>query len=170
MDMTTEPRAESSKEIPHSADFQNGWTTQLHADIAVAVSHAAPVLITAPMPSTDAIVQAIVSSHHHVETPEMLSHEVGEGELANALAEGRRVAARHGRAILWLKEVHRLAADAQRSLMGEMTEEMTEGETLQIIASSTADLFDYVNSGAFDARLFYRLNTVHIVVPKEDDA
>lgn len=165
--MTTEPRTEHFEEILNSADFQGGWTKNLHADIAVAVNHATPVLITAPLPCAQAIVQAIVSSHYHVETPEMLSHEVGEGDLADALAEARRVAARDGRAILWLKEVHRLETAAQQSLMGEMTEEVEDREMLQIIASSTTDLYQYVRSGAFDARLFYRLNTIHIVVPPE---
>ena len=166
--MTREPRPETFEEIPHSADFRDGWTRQLHADIAVAASHAIPVLITAPMPCAQAIVQAIVSSHHLVETPEIVSYEVGTGDLGDALAEGRRVAARHGRAILWLKEVHRLESDAQRSLMGEMTEETADSDVLQIIASSTADLYEYVNAGAFDDRLFYRLNTVHIVVPPDE--
>src|SRR5262245_36319237 len=167
MDMTREPRPASVEEILHSADFPDGWTQQLHADIAVAASHAIPVLITAPMPCAQAIVQAIVSSHLLVDTPEIVSYEVGTGELADALAEGRRVAARHGRTILWLKEVHRLESEAQRSLMGEMTEEMSGDDALQIIASSTAQLFDYVSAGEFDAGLFYRLNTIHIVVPPE---
>lgn len=167
MDMTREPRTESFEEIPHSADFRHGWTRQLHADIAVAVSHATPVLITAPMASAQAIVHAIVSSHHYVETPEMVSCEAGTSELTEALAEGRRIAAQHGHAILWLQEVHRLETDAQRWLMGEMTEEAADREIVQIIASSTADLYQYVNDGAFDARLFYRLNTIHIVVPPE---
>ena len=93
------------------------------------------------MPCAQAIVHAIVSSHHHVESPEMVSYEVGKGELADALAEGRRAAARRGRAVLWLKEVHRLESDAQRSLIGEMTEDPADSEILQIIASSTADLY-----------------------------
>ena len=165
--MTRDPRTESFAETPLSADFRDGWTRELHADIEVAVSHATPVLITAPMPCAQAIVHAIVSSHHQVESPEMVSYEVGEGELADALAEGRRAAARHGRAVLWLKEVHRLENAAQQSLMGEMTEDSADSEILQIIASSTADLYEYVNAGSFDARLFYRLNTIHIVAPAE---
>jgi len=168
MDMTRDPRTESFEEIPLSADFRDGWTREVHADIAVAVSHATPVLITAPMACAQAIVDAIVSSQHHVESPEMVSYEVGNGELADALAEGRRAAARHGRAVLWLKEVHRLESDAQRSLMGEMTEDPTDSEILQIIASSTADLYQYVNAGSFDAQLFYRLNTIHIVAPPSE--
>ena len=166
--MTREPGTESFAEIPLSADFRDVWTREVYADIAVAVSYAAPVLITAPMPCAQAIVQAIVSSHHHVESPQMVSYEVGNGELAEALAESRRAAARHGRAVLWLKEVHRLEREAQRSLMGEMTEDPAESEILQIIASSTADLYQYVNAGTFDAQLFYRLNTIHIVVPQQD--
>ena len=165
--MTREPRTESFAEIPLSADFRDGWSQELYADIAAAVSHAAPVLITAPMPCAQAIVHAIVSSHHHMESPEIVSYEVGKGELADALAESRRAAARHGRAVLWLKEVHRLEREGQRSLMGEMTEDPADSEVLQIIASSTADLYQCVNAGAFDAQLFYRLNTIHIVVGQD---
>src|SRR5262245_14366460 len=86
-DMTTEPRPEPPEEIPRFADYLNGWTRQFHADIAVAVNHATPVLITAPMPCAQAIVQAIVSSHHRMETPEIVSYEAGTGELSEALAE-----------------------------------------------------------------------------------
>jgi transcriptional regulator of acetoin/glycerol metabolism len=52
--------------------------------------------------------------------------------------------------------------------MGEMTEDPTDSEILQIIASSTADLYQYVNAGSFDAQLFYRLNTIHIVAPPSE--
>jgi hypothetical protein len=159
--------AETLEEPPHSLDFSDAWTRQLHADIAVAVSHAAPVLITATMPCAWAIVQAIVTSHLHKERPEILSYDAGVGDVNNLIAEGRRAAARHRRAILWLKEIHRLELEAQRSLMAAMAGETTESEQLQIIASSTADLFDYVNAGVFDAQLFYRLNMIHIVVPAE---
>lgn len=165
--MTRDPGTESFEEIPHSADFLDGWTRQFQADIAVAVNHATPVLITAPTGCAQAVVQAIVSSHYQLEAPEMVSYEAGTGRLADALAEGRRLAARKGRAILWLKEVHRLETEAQESLMGEMTEDATHSDVLQIIASSTADLYQCVNAGAFDDRLFYRLNTVHIVVPPD---
>jgi Sigma-54 interaction domain len=161
--MTREPRPEIFEENPYLADFQSGWAKHLDDDIAAAVDHAAPVLITAPMPCAAAIVQAIVSRDG---TPEILSYEAGVGDVSDAMAEGRRAAARNGRAILWLKEIHRLEADAQRSLIEKMSGEVTEEERLQIIASSTADLFQYVNAGAFDARLFYRLNTIHIMVPK----
>jgi len=163
--MTRDPATESFGQISHSADFFDGWTRQLHADIEVAVNHATPVLITAPTGCAQAVVHAIVSSHHHLEAPGIVSYEAGTGELAEALAEGRRLAARKGRAILWLKEVHRLEIEAQKSLMGEMTEDVRHSDVLQIIASSTADLYECMNAGDFDERLFYRLNTVHIVVP-----
>jgi transcriptional regulator of acetoin/glycerol metabolism len=119
------------------------------------------------MPCASAIVQAIVTSHLHRETPEILSYDAGVGDVEHLIAEARQAAARHGRAILWLKEVHQLESEAQRSLIAAMAGETTEDERLQFIASSTADLFDYVSSGAFDDRLFYRLNTIHIVVPAE---
>lgn len=164
--MSRERHTETFEENPDSADFRT-WTRHLHADIAVAVSHAAPVLITAPMPCASAIVQAIVTSHLHKETPEILSYDAGVGDVEHLIAEGRQAAARHGRAILWLKEVHQLEAEAQRTLIAALAGQTTDGERLQIIASSTADLFDYVNAGAFDAGLFYRLNTIHIVVPPE---
>jgi transcriptional regulator with PAS, ATPase and Fis domain len=35
----------------------------------------------------------------------------------------------------------------------------------RIVASSSISVCDYVRRGRFDARLFYRLNAIHIVVP-----
>jgi DNA-binding NtrC family response regulator len=34
------------------------------------------------------------------------------------------------------------------------------------VASSSVSLFDRVQQGAFDARLFYRLNVVHVVASR----
>jgi transcriptional regulator with PAS, ATPase and Fis domain len=40
-----------------------------------------------------------------------------------------------------------------------------EEDVPRIVASSSIALRDYVLDGRFDARLFYRLNIIHIVVP-----
>ena len=88
------------------------------------------------------------------------------GNLISTLADARRAAARRRPATLWVKEIHRLDRKAQQALAADMAnwKVWTSGR-LRIISSSTADLFEYVRAGTFDAGLFYRLNNIHIVVP-----
>ena len=86
-------------------------------------------------------------------------------DIVSMFTEGRRAAAR-GSAILWLREIHRLEARGQRTLASELMSEIAkEDRNLRVITSSTASLFDSVAAGRFDAQLFYRLNTIHIIVP-----
>ena len=58
-----------------------------------------------------------------------------------------------------LRDIHKLDADGQAALLDTL--EATTGEQ-QIICTASASLPALVASGRFDARLYYRLNTVCI--------
>lgn len=64
--------------------------------------------------------------------------------------------------ILLLQEVHALSPNEQAEIDGRLAELSAAGP--RIIASSSAPLFKRVQEGAFDERLFYRLNVIHLVV------
>ena len=64
--------------------------------------------------------------------------------------------------VVLLREIHSLTPAQQMWL----TQVLEAGDTgcSRIIASSSVSLFNRVQEGLFDARLFYRLNVVHLVV------
>jgi DNA-binding NtrC family response regulator len=68
--------------------------------------------------------------------------------------------------ILLLQEVHALSRNEQTEIDSRLAEIKTFARNagIRIVASSSAPLFERVQNGAFDARLFYRLNVIHMVV------
>jgi transcriptional regulator of acetoin/glycerol metabolism len=77
-------------------------------------------------------------------------------------AEGQRAR------ILLLQEVHLLAPGEQARLAAHL-ERMRLGPrpTIRILSSSSVWLFERVQHHAFSEDLFYRLNTIHVVIPRD---
>lgn len=68
--------------------------------------------------------------------------------------------------ILLLQEVHALSLTDQAEFEDRLAELRTSRRAngIRIIASSSAPLFERVQEGSFDERLYYRLNVIHMVV------
>ncbi len=70
---------------------------------------------------------------------------------------------------LFLQEVGRLSPASQARLADHLAELRMHGGgrrvRRRVMASSSETLLDRVNAGTFDARLFYRLNVIHLVLP-----
>jgi sigma54-dependent transcription regulator len=167
--MTSESTMAPISGPPMPPHVPNNSSHQLAADIKLAARCTAPVLITAPVDDTLPIVLAIAARNHHESsgpaTIVTCDPAAGDDVAAAIAATGRNGAAKGG-AILWLKEVHALGSSEQAAVMDLLGGRGgAPGRTPRVIASSTVDLFDRVAAGAFDARLFYRLNTIHIVAP-----
>ena len=149
--------------IDHQEPHARGH--HLHAEIDLAAGRTAPVLITAPPGCAATIVQAIAARSHRDLIPVAAPHAGAADDVLTAIAENRLGIRTARAAILWLKEVHRLNAAQQTAAM-----KLVEAGTGQvrpaarIVASTSVDLFELVERGSFDARLFYRLNTIHLVV------
>jgi hypothetical protein len=138
---------------------------QLESDIKVAVRHRVPVLITAPVDDATTIVRAIAESIQHRPAAEVVTCDSATCDDIVAAIAGSGHGSGTGRdTIVWLKDVHGLKPTEQAVTMDLLTAWRTD-RMPRIIASSSVDLFDLVKAGAFDARLFYRLNTIHIIVP-----
>jgi len=69
---------------------------------------------------------------------------------------------RHASEILLLREVHALSAENQAVLADLIDSARTASRRPRLIASSSMPLYDRVQDGTFDVRLFYRLNTISI--------
>ena len=138
-------------------------------DITLAAMFLAPVLITAPPADALRIVQAIAARERRGRTREVLACDASAGDdVIGTIAENReRIATDCGTAILWIGEVQALRPRDQSALMKLLAfpNSGREADAPRIVASSSVALCDYVRKGRFDARLFYRLNIIHIVVP-----
>ena len=69
-----------------------------------------------------------------------------------------------------LREVHALGEAEQAEIarvVGDTGSPCSNAP--RIISTSSVSLFDRVRKGAFDERLFYRLNVMHIVVKEKAD-
>jgi DNA-binding NtrC family response regulator len=69
-------------------------------------------------------------------------------------------------AIVLLQEVHALSLSEQAEVDDRLAEIRASRRAagVRFIASSSMPLFEKVQEGAFDERLFYRLNVIHLVV------
>jgi len=140
---------------------------ELEAEISVAARSGSPVLITAPPGYALSIVRAIAARDHRGQAAILTCDSVAGDDVITAIADNTLgVVTDCGSAILWLKEVHALKSDEQAAVMDLIARQPVRrnGEGPRIVTSSSVDLFDRVAKGLFDAGLFYRLNTIHIVV------
>jgi hypothetical protein len=122
-------------------------------DILLAARSSCAVLISAPPDEALEIARAIALEKGSIDR--LLVHDSGPAEA------GEVPGSRLNPLILLMREVHDLTPRQQRLLM-ELLEER-QGRPPRIIASSSVSLYDRVREGTFDAGLYYRLNTVHVV-------
>src|SRR5229473_3452746 len=136
----------------------------LEDDITLAAMSLAPVLITAPPDDALRIVRAIAARERRGYAREVLTCDAAAGDdVIRAIAANRaRIATDHGTAILWVSEVHALKSRDQLALMKLLAYPGRGGNVPRIAASSSVVLSDCIAQGRFDARLFYRLNIIHI--------
>jgi transcriptional regulator of acetoin/glycerol metabolism len=148
---------------------QQGAARAFEDDITLAAMSMAPVLITAPPADALRIVRAIAARERRGHVREVLTCDAAAGDdVVRTVADNRvRIATDHGTAIVWIGEVHALTPRDQSALMKLLARPNSgrEEDVPRIVASSSVALCDYVLKGRFDARLFYRLNIIHIVVP-----
>jgi hypothetical protein len=122
-------------------------------DILLAARADCAVLITARPEEALEIAQAIASERGCGDR--LLVHDSGTEHGSDLRAQSENAL------ILLFREVHALTP-RQQALLMELLEDR-QGIPPRIIASSSVSLYDRVREGAFDARLYYRLNTVHVV-------
>jgi transcriptional regulator of acetoin/glycerol metabolism len=144
---------------------------QLALDIHVAAQSRAPVLISAPAPCAENVARAIAAFSSGSTPPELVVCDCASGfnlaDAASALARG----VDPDRVTLLLREVHALGEADQVEMARIVDPGAPRGSCApRIISTSSVPLFDLVRKGAFNERLFYRLNVMHIIVREKQDA
>jgi hypothetical protein len=131
------------------------------ADILLAARTTCPVLITALPQDALRIAQAIAAEYGCPDR--LLVGEPLDGAQAPELAGTLQRPL-----MLLLQDIHNLTP-RQQELLLELMEDR-HGTPPRVLASTSVSLFDLVEQGMFDARLFYRLNVLHVVAsPALDD-
>ena len=145
----------------------------LLADVELATHYPVPVLITAPRDHAFAVALAIASGGKEKRKPPnvaMFDVAMFDGTAIVRAALDRRANERTSdEEVLVIREVQALNSAEQAALMRLLDDEEAR-ERRRIIATSSVCLFDRVGQGTFDARLFYRLNAIHIMSQCSDRA
>jgi Sigma-54 interaction domain len=143
--------------------------TALDEDLAIAARTRVRVLITASPERALTIARAIATRSHPAGAEGMwVCDTAASVDALSALAECRLLSSGHrGPTTFLLREVHMLTESQQAAVMRLLDSSPLRAveETPRIITTSSVSLFDRVKQGSFDARLFHRLNVIHIVAP-----
>jgi Sigma-54 interaction domain len=141
----------------------------LEDDVEIAARTRMPVLITAPLERALSIAQAIAARNDPSGAGAMRVVDSASGDdVMAALAENRlRESMHEGATTFLLQEVQMLSEIEQDAIMRLLDTRPSRAleETPRIISTSSVSLFERVRQGAFDERLFHRLNAIHIMVP-----
>src|SRR5207249_1669187 len=149
--MISETSMEPMTQPPNSSPVPGFRAERLAADVKLAAGCGVPVLVTAPGDGVTTIVQSIAAGDRRGAISDIVACDCGsDDDVIAAIAESRRRCATGKRAILWLKEVHRLKATHQETVLRlAVSAARHPGRMPRIVSSSTADLFGRVREGDF---------------------
>lgn len=154
-----------------SIDSQLSMEAELEDDVEIAARSRVPVLISAPPGHALTIARNIAARTRPAGATGMQICDSAAGDdIVAALTENRlKSAMGQGRTTFLLQEVHMLSEIEQEAIMNLLDSRPMRpvDEMPRIITTSSISLYDRVRQGAFDARLFHRLNAIHIVVASE---
>lgn len=142
---------------------------RLEEDIGCAARSHVPVLITGLPEDGKEIACAIdrrsESPRGRVEVVDCRQHGAFTRVMSLASEEAERPRTRRPGIVL-LQEVHALSLSEQAEVDERLADLRASQRAagMRFIASSSMPLFEKVQEGAFDERLFYRLNVIHMVV------
>jgi hypothetical protein len=133
---------------------------QLETEIGLARRSRLPVLITAPLDSALKVAEAIVAGGKEERRAVLICDGAA---IVDAARDDRTEGRPAGEdVVLLVREVHALSEAEQAALMQLLMEPEASAHR-RIITTSSVCLFNRVEQGRFDATLFYRLNTIHII-------
>jgi DNA-binding NtrC family response regulator len=151
---------------------------QLALDIHLAARSGAAVLISAPADCAENVARTITAFSSTWRGEDLLVVDCRREAIRQLVAgiQHRRgaVRLRSGQdcapGTVLLREVHALPRSDQIEIASVVGASAALPSWPRIISTSSVSLFDRVRSGAFDEQLFYRLNVVHIVIKRTQDA
>jgi hypothetical protein len=160
----------SSAEAPRPGRIDTGVLEQFDMDLAIAARSGLSLLITAYPPVALELACEVSYRAGHAAAVTVVDCEDPDAERAlAALCEDAALPGRGpAKGVVLLREVQRLTPTTQALLCAALGVEPGNRPARSVIASSSVPLYDLTRSGAFDDRLFYRLNTISIDARKAD--
>jgi hypothetical protein len=131
-------------------------------DVAIAARTSVPVLISAAPEDAMRVASAIAGAYHGGAAMQVVA-AADLGRLATAAtADARR---RLFRTIV-IRDIDSIDLGQQKRLGVMLSRLRRKGafRKWRLIATTSVPLYERVAAGTFDARLFYNLNVIHIVV------
>ena len=134
----------------------------LQYDIGLAQQFRVPVLITAGPDAAFAVALVIAGGRKEKGRPIDVALVDGAAIVSAARRDQPAKDTTDDEKVLVVREVHALSNHEQAALTLLLDDESAR-ERRRIISTSSVCLYERVTRGTFDARLFYRLNVIHIV-------
>ncbi len=162
-------RLTAKEHTPMESDFLRPPVdpTWCEIDINLAARYDGPVLISATPEDALAVARLIATLGRGGSPTQVLICDLAAGDnVMTAMADAAlRQHLGSERLILLLREVQALTPSDQTIVMKRLVDRQLRPfeNTARIIGSSSINLFERVEQGTFDARLFYRLNAIHII-------
>ena len=149
----------------NSQQFGNlppGLSAEFEADVQCALTNTSPVLISAPADVATVVARRIHRNSLNRRGP-FLTLDCSRAQVPEQLAMAFDTAAPAG--TVFLRDVDRLAPALQALLFSRIVP-----LGVRVIAGTSVSLLRAAEDGAFDERLFYRLNQIHLVASRPDNA
>ena len=147
-----------------SAPDRAGAAGTISEEIALAANADLTVLISAGPEESRAIALELARAGRCQQG----ALEVVDCREPDALTKHPLPARRRRPSVLLLQEVHALSRDAQSQLEEQLESVLgiPAAERVRVVSSSSRSLYAQVRRRRFQERLYYRLNMIHIVVPR----
>ncbi len=138
-----------------------GLDAEFEADLQCALTNTSPVLITGPADMAAAVAMRIHRNSLN-RRGAFMAVDCGRTHAAEQLQLVFDTAAPRG--TVFLRDVDRLAPDLQAQLYFRIAP-----LGVRVIAATSVSLLCAAAQGAFDERLFYRLNQIHLIASQPAD-
>jgi hypothetical protein len=142
-------------------------TSHIDREVMFAAQTGTAVLISGRRDAATAIARRVHDQRPVRSALVVLDCGQDEATLLPQLTEALSAPPSSGRTLL-LRDVDRLTRPQQWLVASRLECNAPDAQPwagVQVIASTSVALFQRVIEGAFDEKLFYRLNTIHILVP-----
>jgi hypothetical protein len=138
------------------------WYSLL-ADVRLAAICPSAVLVSGPRDRALKVAGRIVQHDPRCDGAQIVVCDAGDGQPWTAFEHALSL----GASVLVVCEVHALSLTAQTMLLDLERARIEDraGGIRRIIATTSASLPDAVRNGAFDSRLFHRLNMIRVEIP-----
>ena len=161
----------STNKRPHSGFARAGLPWPLCVDADLAEQTSVPVLVSGGQETALRVALDIASGSGGGDTGNVMIVDAAEVTDPRSLMSDLPASGGAPNTVV-LREIQSLTAAQQAALVDPLAESrrLSLSSAWRVIATTSVPLFDRVADGSFNARLFYILNSIHIVMAIRDES